>query len=78
MNQVQVDVTQSPGLVLGLRHLQGVLALVVVVPQFGGDENIFTLDEAFIDGSLDSLAGLFLVLVVISTVKESVALLDGL
>ena len=54
------------------------LALVVVVPQFGGDENIFTLDEAFIDGSLDSLAGLFLVLVVISTVKEAVALFDGL
>jgi hypothetical protein len=78
VNQVQVDVAQSPSLVLGLCHLQGMLALVVIVPQFGGDEDVFTLDEAFIDGSLDPLASLFFVLVVIGTVKEAVALFDGL
>lgn len=52
--------------------------LVVVVPEFGDDEDFFALDEAFVDGALDALAGLALVLVVVGAVEEAVADLDGL
>lgn len=44
VNEVQIDVSKTPGFVLGLGHLQRMLALVVVVPQFGGDEDVLTLD----------------------------------
>jgi hypothetical protein len=54
------------------------LAAVVVVPEFGGDKDVFTLDQSFIDGTLDTLAGFFLVLVVVCTVKQSIANLNGL
>lgn len=51
---------------------------VVVVPELGDDKNVLTLDESFVDGTLDALPGFFLVLIVVSTVKKTVAYLDGL
>jgi hypothetical protein len=51
---------------------------VVVVPELGDDKNVLTLDESFVDGTLDALSGFFLVLIVVSTVKKTVAYLDGL
>lgn len=54
------------------------LALVVVVPELGGDKDVLTLDEALADGALDTLASLLLVLVVVRSVEESVTSLDGL
>jgi hypothetical protein len=51
---------------------------VVVVPELGDDKDVLSLDESFIDGTLDTLSCFFLVLVVVSPVKESVAYLDGL
>jgi hypothetical protein len=54
------------------------LALVVVVPELGGDEDVLTLDEALADGALDTLTSLLLVLVVVRSVEESVTSLDGL
>lgn len=78
MDQVKIDVSETPGLVLELGHGQGMLALVVVVPELGGDEDVLTLDEALADGALDTLTSLLLVLVVVRSVEESVTSLDGL
>jgi hypothetical protein len=51
---------------------------VVVVPELGDNKDILTLDESFVDGTLDALSRFFLVLVIVSTVKETVANFDGL
>lgn len=47
------------------------------VPQLGGDEDVLSLDQAILDGSSDTFAGLSLVLVVEGAVKQSVTVLDG-
>lgn len=78
MNQVEIDVTQTPGFVLGLCHFQGVLSLVVVVPQLGGDEDVLSLDETFINGTLDALTGFLFILVIVCTIEETIANFDGL
>ena len=78
MDQIKINVSETPGLVLELGHGQGMLALVVVVPELGGDKDVLTLDEALADGALDTLASLLLVLVVVRSVEESVTSLDGL
>lgn len=77
VHQEEVDVAEAPGLVLELGHLEGVLALVVVVPQLGGDEELLTLDQAVGDGLADSLAGLGAVGVVPGSIELAVAELDG-
>ena len=78
MDEVEIDVFQSPRLVLRLRLSEGVVFLVVVVPELGNDEDLFAFHNAFFDGSLYASAGFALVLVVICAVKEAVADLDGL
>lgn len=78
VDQIKINVSETPGLVLELGHGQGMLALVVVVPELGGDKDVLTLDEALADGALDTLASLLLVLVVVRSVEESVTSLDGL
>jgi hypothetical protein len=78
MDEVQVDVTQTPGVVLGLGHGQCVVSAVVVVPQFGGDKDVLALHQPFLDGALDAQAGLVLVLIVVGPVEQAVALFDGL
>jgi hypothetical protein len=78
VNQVKVNVSQTPGLVLRLSHSLGMLALVVVVPQLGRDEDVLALDEALGDGALDALACLLFVLVVVGSVEAAVSRLDSL
>lgn len=78
VDQVQVNVVQTPGFKLQLRHLENILALVVVVPQLGGDEKVFTLDQAIGDSLADALASFLFVLVVVRTIKQSISDLDGL
>jgi hypothetical protein len=55
-----------------------VFLAVVVVPEFGDDEDVFALDESFVDSTLDALSCFFFVLVVVRTVEETVAYFDGL
>lgn len=78
MDEVEVDIAQSPSLVLGLGLGKCVVFLVVVVPELGDDKDFFTLDEAFVDGTLDALACFAFVLVVVCTIEEAVADFDGL
>lgn len=54
------------------------LLAVIVVPELCGDENLLALHEALVNCALDTLTSLFLVLVVIRSIKEPVARLDGL
>lgn len=54
------------------------LLAVVVVPELRSHEDVLSLHEAFLNGTLDALAGLLLVLVVVCAVEEPVARLDGL
>lgn len=78
MDEEEIEVTEAPGLVLEAGLLEGVLALVVVVPELGGDEDVFALDDAFVNGAADALAGFFAVGVVPGTVNVAVAKLDCL
>lgn len=78
VNQVQVDIAKAPGVVLGLCHLDGMLLAVVIIPQLSGNEDVLAFDNAFIDGSLDTLASFLLVLVVVCAVEEAITDFDGL
>jgi hypothetical protein len=78
MDQVEIDVAQTPCLVLRFGLRESVFFAVVVVPELGDDEDILTLDESFVDGTLDTLSCFSLVLVVVSTIEETIAYFDGL
>jgi len=78
VNEIQINVSQTPSLVLSFRLSESMVFLVVVVPELGHDKDFFALDEAFFDGALDALACFALVLVVVGAVEEAVADLDGL
>lgn len=78
MDQVEIDVIQAPGFVLTLGLRESMFFAVVIVPEFGDDKVVLALDEAFVDSTLDALSCFFLILVVVSTVKETVAYFDGL
>jgi hypothetical protein len=64
MHNVQVEVVDAP--VGQLLPADGPDALLVVegVPEFGDEEQVGALYEAFVDGAFDTLAGFFLVAVV--------------
>jgi hypothetical protein len=51
---------------------------VVVIPEFRGYEDVFTLYEPVFDGAENAFASFFFVLVVVGAVEESVARFDGL
>jgi hypothetical protein len=53
------------------------LALVVVVPELGSDEEVLSLDQALINGASNTLASLGAVGVVPSTIEVTVSELDG-
>ena len=78
MNEIQVDVTKAPGFILTLGLRESMFFAVVVVPELGDDKDVLTLDESFVYGTLYASSCFFLVLVVVSTVKETVAYFDGL
>ena len=78
MDQIKINVTQPPCFVLRFGLRQSVLLAVVIVPKLSDDEDIFTLDESFVDSSLDALSCFLFVLVVVGTIEETVAFFDGL
>jgi hypothetical protein len=78
VNEVQINVSQTPGLVLSFGLSESMVFLVVVVPELGHDKDFFALYEAFFDRTLDALACFALVLVVVCAVEEAVSDLDGL
>ena len=51
---------------------------MIIVPKLRGYKNVFTLYKSFCYGPLDALAGFLLVLVIISSIEESVANFDSL
>jgi hypothetical protein len=69
VDEVQVDVTETPGVVLLLGHGEGVFVTVIVVPQLGGDEYFLALYQTLVDGLSDALTSLFLVLIVIRSIE---------
>jgi len=44
VNEVQINVSQTPGLVLSFGLSESMVFLVVVVPELGDDKDFFTLD----------------------------------
>lgn len=78
MDEEEVDVAQTPDLVLLAHHVDGNVLAVVVVPELGGDKDVLALHQALGDGPLDALASLLLILVVVGAVEEPVAGLNGL
>jgi hypothetical protein len=57
---------------------EGVFFAMVVVPELGHDKDVFTLDESFVDRSLDALSRFSFVLVVVRTIEQTVADFDSL
>ena len=78
VDQEQVNVAQAPCLILLLDHRKRMFLAVVVIPELCGDEDILALYKTLINGALDALACLFLILVIVRSVEESVTGFDGL
>jgi len=51
---------------------------VIVVPQLCRDEDVLAFHDTFINGSFDTLARFFFVLVVVCSIEQAVADLDGI
>ena len=77
MDQEQVEVAETPGLILEAGLLERVLPLMVVVPELGGDEEILALDDTLLNGTANTLSCLGAVGVVPRAVDVAVAKLDG-
>lgn len=78
VDEVEVKVVK---LELGERVVEGlldVLGAVGVVPQFGGDEDLLTLDAELLEALVQALGDLLLVLVNLGQVEVAVAGLQGL
>nr|POE59280.1 hypothetical protein CFP56_24549 [Quercus suber] len=73
----EVEIVDAPVGELFLGDGLDAFLVVEAVPELGDDEEVLTLDEAFVDGALDALAGLDLVAVIAGAVEETVAGLDG-
>lgn len=54
------------------------LLLMACIPQLGGDEDLFSLDNAFVNSSPYTVASFFFVSVIVSAIEQSVTRLDGL
>ena len=78
MDQEQVEVAETPGLILEAGLLERVLPLMVVVPELGGDEEILALDDTLLNGTANTLSCLGAVGVVPRPVDVAVAKLDGI
>ena len=74
VHQVKVEVIQSELLHRAIESPQRVVVLVVLHPQFGGDEKLLARDAALPDG----IAQLLLVEIGSSRVEQSVTHLDGI
>ena len=54
------------------------LLLMACIPQLGGDEDLFPLDDALFNSSTYTVASFFFISVVVSAIEQSVTRLDGL
>jgi len=77
VDEVEIEVFQSPVLELELASGLDVFLGMESIPELGSNPDVFTLDEASINGLLNAITSLLLVAVVSSTVQETVAGLDG-
>lgn len=76
VHDVEVEVVDAPvGKLLAADGLD-LIAVVKGVPEFGDDEELFSLHDAFLDGASDTLSGLFLVAVICAG-KSALVQLDG-
>jgi hypothetical protein len=78
VNEIQIDISKTPRLILGLGKSKGMFFRVVVIPKLRGDKDILTLHKSLLDSALDTLARFLFVLVIVCSVEESVSGLDGL
>lgn len=75
MHQIQINIVQTQVLQGSLETLLD--AGVVRAPQLGSDEQILALDNASVNGLLDTLADLVLIAIAQSAVNVAVARLNG-
>lgn len=78
MDEIQIDISKTPRLILGLGKGKGMFFRMVIIPKLRGDKDILTLHKSLLDGALDTLACFLFVLVIVCSVEESVSRLDGL
>ena len=78
MNEVEVDISQTPGFILRLGHGHSVFSAVVIIPQLRGDEDLFSFNQTFINRAFNTLTGFVLILIIVCAVEETIAYLDGL
>lgn len=77
VDDVEVEVVDAPVLELLFADWLHAVFVVEAVPELADDEELFALDEAFIEGLLDALSAFGFVAVVAGAVEEPVAGLDG-
>lgn len=65
MDDVQVEVVDAPVVELLLADRLDSIAVVKRIPELGDKEEVFALDEAFLDGAGDTLARLYFVAVIL-------------
>lgn len=78
VDEIQIDISKTPRLILGLGKGKGMFFCMVVIPKLRGDKDILTFHKSFLDSALDTLACFPFVLVIVCSVEESVSRLDGL
>ena len=77
MNQIEVEVIETQILKSLLASWLDVLLLVECVPQLGSNEELFSLNDAFINSLLDSCTSLLLIAIIASLINQFIAVLDG-
>jgi len=78
MDDVEVEVVDAPVVELLFADGFDVFLVVVGVPEFGDEKEIFSLHYTFLDGAGDTLACFDFIAVVACTIEESIARLDGI
>lgn len=66
VDNVQVEVVDAPVAELLLADRLDSVAVVERVPELGDEEEVFALDEAFLDGAGNTLARLFFIAIVLN------------
>lgn len=78
MNEEEIEIVASPGIIRYFGHLHCTVLFVVVVPELAGDENVLPLHQSLLDRPLHALAAFLLIAIVIGAIEETVASFDGL
>lgn len=66
VDNVQVEVVDAPVAELLLADRLDSVAVVERIPELGDEEEVFALDEAFLDGAGDTLARLYFVAIILN------------